>query len=281
MIKTVRFLKRLFARKIVIFGVALVIFFVFCAIFAPLLTPYGSNQQDISNPLAKPNAEHILGTDAVGRDILTRLLYGAQTSLMIGIVAVSLSAVCGVLLGLVAGYFGGLINSIISRIMDAMMSIPSIMLAIALGIIFGGGLVNLMIILGLSTIPTYTRMMSAQVISVRNADYIDAERALGAGSGRILFSHVLPNCISPIIVLITQNIGMTILAEASLSFLGLGITPPMASWGSMINEGYAKIMTSPVFGIAPGLCIMLLVLGFNLFGDGLRDALDPRLRGKL
>jgi ABC-type dipeptide/oligopeptide/nickel transport system permease subunit len=199
--------------------------------------------------------------------------------LAIGVVAVMISAACGILLGLVAGYLGGVLNTVVSRLMDALMAIPSIMLALALGLVAGGGLVNLMVILGLSTIPTYARLMSAQVLAIRDSDYIKAEQLLGAGTARIVFSHLLPNCLSPIIVLITQNIGTTILAEASLSFLGLGVIPPMPSWGAMVNEGYPKLLMNPAYGLSPGVCIMLLVLGLNILGDGLRDALDPRLRG--
>ena len=161
------------------------------------------------------------------------------------------------------------------------MSIPAIMLSLGLGMIFGSGMTSLMIILGLSTVPSYTRLMYGQVLAIRNSDYIDAERVLGAGNIRIMFSHILPNCLSPIIVILTMNIGTTILAEASLSFLGLGVKPPMASWGAMVNEGYSRLISNPVFALAPGICIMLLVLGFNILGDGLRDVLDPRLRGSI
>ncbi len=276
-----RFFRRLFGRRIVIFGTVLVLLFVMTALLAPYISPHDPYKQNLALSFAKPSAEHILGNDELGRDIVSRLVYGARTSLSIGFVAVMIAAGCGIILGLVAGYLGGLVNSIISRVMDALLSIPAIMLALGLGIIFGSGMASLMVILGLSTIPTYTRLMCAQVLSIRNSDYINAERVLGASSIRIMFSHILPNCLSPIIVLFTMNIGGTILAEASLSFLGLGVNAPTASWGAMVNEGYSRLITNPVFALAPGICIMLLVLGFNILGDGLRDILDPRLRGSI
>lgn len=275
------FLRRLFRRRIVIFGAAIVALFILIALLAPVISPHNPTKINPAHALEKPSAEHLLGTDEIGRDLLSRLIHGTRTSLLIGVVAVFSSAFVGMLLGLVAGYMGGIVDTVISRLTDAFMAIPSVMLAIALGILFGQGLLNLMIILGLSTIPTYTRLMRGQVISVRNADYIMAERVLGAGNSRIMFRHVFTNCTSALIVLTTQNIGSTILAEASLSFLGLGIVPPTPSWGGMINQGYTHIMTAPVFALAPGLCVILLVLGFNIFGDGLRDALDPRLRGAI
>jgi peptide/nickel transport system permease protein len=276
-----KFFRRLFRRRIVIFGAFLVVFFVTTALFAPYISPHDPYKQNLKLSFAKPSSEYILGNDELGRDILSRLIYGSRTSLTIGFVAVVISASCGILLGLVAGYIGGAVNSVISRVMDALMSIPAIMLSLALGIIFGAGMTSLMVILGLSTVPTYTRLMCAQVLAIRNSDYINAERVLGAGNARIMFLHILPNCLSPIIVLFTANIGGTILAEASLSFLGLGVKAPMASWGAMVNEGYSKLITNPVFALAPGICIMLLVLGFNILGDGLRDVLDPRLRGSI
>ncbi|MCH5287048.1 MAG: ABC transporter permease [Christensenellaceae bacterium] len=275
------FFKRLFSRRIVILGAVLLFLFLILALLADVLSPCDPFRIDPLNALAPPSAEHLLGTDEIGRDLLSRLIYGARTSLLIGVVSVMFSAFFGMLLGMLAGYLGGVVDTVISRVTDAFMAIPSVMLAIALGILFGQGMGSLMLILGLSTIPTYTRLMRGQVLAVRNVDYILAERVLGATQGRIMFGHVMPNCLSALIVLTTQNIGSTILAEASLSFLGLGIVPPTPSWGSMVNQGYMHLMTAPVFALAPGLCVVLLVLGFNIFGDGLRDVLDPRLRGTI
>ena len=276
-----KFFRRLFSRKLVVVAASLVLFFIIAAVFAPFLTPYGPYQQDLSNVLTKPTTAHWLGTDRSGRDVLTRILYGARTSLAIGVVSVAIAAVMGTLLGLISGYYGGLVNMVLSRIIDMMMSIPSLMLALALALVFGRNMGSLMIMLGISTVPTYTRLMNVQVLSIKNADYIMAEKVLGAGNIRILFTHILPNCLSPIIVLLTANIGMTILAESSLSFLGMGVNPPTASWGGMVSDGTTQLLINPVFALAPGICIMLLVFGFNVLGDGLRDALDPRLRGSI
>lgn len=276
-----RFFKRLFHRKIVLFGTALVVLFVLLALAAPLVSPYDPYAVDPVHMWEKPSAEHWLGTDNVGRDVLSRMIYGSRTSLLIGIVAVALSAAVGIVLGLVSGYLGGVVDAVISRAMEALMAIPNTMFALCLGLLLGGGLVNLMIILGISTLPSYTRMMRGQVISIKSSDFVLAEQVLGARRRRIMFSHILPNCLSPLIVMITRNIGGAILAESGLSFLGLGIDAPMASWGGMVNDGYVKLLSNPVFGLAPGICILLLVLGFNILGDGLRDVLDPRLRGTM
>ena len=275
------FFRRLFKRKLVIFAALLVLFFILTAIFAPILTPYDPYEQDLLAILKPPSAEHLLGTDEAGRDVLTRIFYGARTSLIIGVVSVVIAAAAGIFLGLVAAYYGGIVNVIISRLIDVLMSLPSLMLALALGLVFGHSTLNLMIILGVSTIPTYTRMMSGQVLSIKNQDYIMAERVVGAKNSKILWSHILPNCFSPILVLLTSNIGTTILAESALSFLGMGINPPTASWGAMVSAGCCKLLINPVYGIAPGVCVCLLVYGFNVLGDGLRDVLDPRLRGSL
>ncbi len=275
------FLGRLFKRKIVILAAIFVVFFVITAVFAPLLTPHDPYKGDMLQILKRPSAEHWLGTDEVGRDVLTRIFYGARTSLVIGVVSVLIAAVIGILLGLVSAYYGGAVNLVVSRIIDVLMSLPSLMLALALGMVFGRGMLSLMIILGISTIPTYTRIMHGQVLSIKNQDYILAEKVVGAENRRVLFSHILPNCFSPILVVLTSNIGGTILAESSLSFLGMGINPPAASWGAMVSAGCSKLLINPVYGIAPGLCVCLLVYGFNVLGDGLRDVLDPRLRGSL
>jgi peptide/nickel transport system permease protein len=182
-------------------------------------------------------------------------------------------------LGLLAGYFGGLLNMLIMRSIDGLMAIPSIMLALAIGWALGGGLTNVMIILGISLVPTCARLMRGQVLSVKQADYVTAAVMIGARDLRIMLTHIFPNCLSPLIVLITLNLGIAILAEAGLSFLGLGIAPPGAAWGSMVNDGYRYLLTNPILSFAPGFCVMLVVLAFNLVGDGLRDALDPQLRG--
>lgn len=275
-------MKTMFSRKIVVFAALIVAAFILGAIFAPLLTSYDPNATDIMHALEKPSKAHLLGTDKMGRDILTRILFGARTSLLIGFASVIFAAVIGVTIGLVCGFYGGTANVILSRIVDALMSIPNVMLAMAFSMMFKtGSVLGLMIVLGLATVPTYARIMSAQVLQIRNSDFMTAEKVLGVSNSKKIWSHLLPNCISPVLVVLTANIGTTILCESSLSFLGLGVAAPGASWGGMVGESYTMMLLSPVYALAPGLCIMLLVLGFNILGDGLRDAIDPRLRGTL
>ena len=273
--------RRLFHRRIVIVGAILVLVFILAAIFAEYIAPYNPYKIDIRNSLASASSEHLFGTDENGRDVFSRVLFGARTSLLIGLVAVLFSAVAGILIGLISGYVGGIVDMVLSRIMDAIMAIPNVLLALALGLVMGNSIGALMFILGISTVPTYARIMRGQVLTIRNADYVMAETVIGANPRRIALRHILPNCISPMIVLITQNIGNTILSEATLSFVGLGVNPPTASWGGMVNDGYIYLLSNPVYALAPGVCIMLLVFGFNVLGDGLRDVLDPRLRGTL
>lgn len=212
---------------------------------------------------------------------MSRIIYGTRTSLAVGINSVGLAALIGMALGLLAGYLGGWISTLIMRCVDALMAIPPLMLALSIGAALGGGLTNVIISLGISLIPTYVRLMRGQVLAVKQADYVKASEVSGASDLRTMLVHVFPNCLSPLIVLITLNLGVAIIAEAGLSFVGLGITPPGAAWGSMVNDGYRYLLSNPVLSIAPGFCVMLVVLAFNLVGDGLRDALDPRLRGTL
>lgn len=276
-----RFRRVFFGRRVVIFGFAIILVLILTAIFAPLLAPYNPYLQDLKSALLHPNAQHWLGTDEIGRDVLSRLIYGTRTSLMVGIVAVGVAALIGVSLGLVSGYFGGWLDSIVMRIIDALMAIPGLVLALVFAAVLGGGLFNIMIAVGVSMVPGYCRLMRGQVLSVKNADFILAAHSLGSKDLRIMLRHILPNCLPPLIVLVTLQLGMAILTEAGLSYIGIGIAPPGAAWGSMVNEGYHFLQMNPVLSFAPGLSIMLVVLAFNLVGDGLRDALDPRLRGIL
>ena len=272
----------IFSRKLVVFAAFLVLFFVFVAIFAPVLSPYDPNKTEKFDALLKPSAEHWLGTDKLGRDVVTRLMYGARTSLTISVLSVFLSAIIGVILGLISGYYGGTINTVISRIVDALLAIPNLMFAMALSLMFShGSVIGLIVALGISTIPTYIRLLTGQVMQIRNSDFMMAEKVVGVSDRVKIFKHLLPNCISPVLVVLTANIGSTILAESSLNFLGLGVSAPMASWGGMVSDAYTLLMSRPVFALAPGVCIMLLVFGFNVLGDGIRDAIDPRLRGTL
>jgi len=276
-----RFLRVFLSRKVVIFGAAIILILIITAIFAPLIAPYDPYRQNLSEALQGPSKSHLLGTDPLGRDELSRIIYGTRISLLVGIVSVGFAAIVGMMLGLMAGYFGGFINTVIMRFIDALMAIPPIMLALAIAAALGGGLWNVIISLGISLIPTQARLMRGQVLTVKQADYVTAGEVIGAGNMRIMMVHIFPNCLPPLIVLITLNLGVAILAEAALSFLGVGIRPPGAAWGSMVNDGYRYLLSNPILSFAPGFAIMLVVLAFNFVGDGLRDALDPRLRGTI
>lgn len=276
--KTVR---TLFSRKIVQFSAIVVVLFIFIAIFAPVIAPYDPNYADFSVFLQEPSRVHLLGTDNYGRDVLSRIIYGTRVSLIIGVLAVMIACMIGTFLGMIAGFFGGFVDDVINRIMEAIRAIPQIVLAMALTAVFGSGIRNLAIILGISSMAGYVRMMRAQVLTIKEADYIMAGKLQGNGDYRLMFKHILPNSISPIIVMMTQQVGQTILAEAGLSFLGLGISAPTASWGSMVSEGRLFLLQNPVFALTPGVCVAILVICLNMFGDGVRDALDPRLRGEV
>jgi ABC-type dipeptide/oligopeptide/nickel transport system permease subunit len=276
-----RFTRVFLQRKLVIFGLVVLTLLVICAIFAPLLAPYDPYIGNLSESLAQPSWHHLLGTDIQGRDTLSRLIYGARTALIVGFATTFSSAVVGVVLGLVAGYFGGITNMVIMRAMDALMGFPMLLLALLISAVLGSGIQNVIIALSVATLPGYARVMHGLTLSVRENDYILAERAMGSNNWRIMLSHIFPNTLPPTIVLITLQLGTIILAEAGLSFLGIGIRPPGAAWGSMVYDGYRFLISNPVLSFAPGLAIMLVVFAFNMVGDGLRDALDPRLRGLL
>ena len=280
-IKAKKFIKTLFSRKIVIVAAIGVLIFIFCAVFANLLTPYDPSSTDSASIFAPISSAHPLGADQFGRDTLTRLIYGARVSLIVGVLAVAIACIIGVLLGLCAAYFGGWVDIIIMRCCEAMISIPSIMISVALIAVLGHSIADLAIILGLTSVPHYTRMMRGQALSVKSSDYIKAGQISGAKSFYMMIRHVLPNSISPMIVMMTQQVGATILIESGLSYLGVGITIPTASWGAMVSDGKNYLISSPVLAIAPGVCVALLVICLNVLGDGIRDALDPRLRGEI
>jgi peptide/nickel transport system permease protein len=274
-----RFLSVFLGRWVVILGTGVILILIITAILAPLIVPYDPYRQNLIEALQLPSRAHLLGTDPLGRDELSRIIYGTRSSLAVGLISVGVAALIGMTLGLIAGYFGGIINTVIMRFIDAVMAVPPIMLALAIAAALGGGITNVIISLSVSLVPTQVRLMRGQVLSVKQADYVTAEEVVGASDLRIMVAHILPNCLPPLIVLITLNFGVAILAEAGLSFLGVGIRPPGAAWGSMVNDGYRYLLSHPLLSFGPGFCVMLVVLAFNIVGDGLRDALDPRLRG--
>jgi peptide/nickel transport system permease protein len=268
-------------RPVVVAGAVVIVLVVIMAVFAPFLAPYDYNDQNLIDHLQAPSGTHWLGTDALGRDVLSRLIYGTQISLLVGIVAVSLAGAVGMALGLIAGYFGGWVSNIIMRFIDALLALPPMILMLAIAAMMGGGLLTVLISIGVAMMPTYCRLMNGQVISLKQNDYVTAARAGGAGNLRTMFTHLLPNSLPPLLVLLSVNLGTAILMEASLSYLGIGILPPTPTWGNMTQAGQQYLLNLPWMSIAPGIAIMLLVLAFNMVGDGLRDALDPRLRGTL
>lgn len=266
-------------RKVSAFGLVVILALFIVGGLAPMLAPYDPYDVDPANALAQPSRAHVLGTDSVGRDVLSRIIYGARTSLIIGFAIILVSSVLGIFFGMVAGYFGGWTFVIIMRFTDAWMSFPNILMMMLLVTILGSGIQMIVIAIGTTMASGYVRMMCGQVLSIRENDYILAGRAIGASSMRIMFLHLLPNAFPPLIIMMTMGIGGAIMAEAGLSFLGLGVPPPTAAWGAMVNKGYPYLLNNPILSIAPGVCIMLIVFAFTMMGDGLRDALDPRLRG--
>ncbi|OGO32777.1 MAG: ABC transporter permease [Chloroflexi bacterium RBG_16_56_11] len=276
-----RFWKVFLQRKIVIFGLVVFLLLVITALFAGLLAPFDPYKNVLPDSLQQPSGKHWLGTDIQGRDTLSRLIFGTRTALMVGFITVITSAVIGVTLGLAAGFFGGIPSMVIMRIMDSLMCFPMLVLAMLLAAVLGGGIQNVIIALSVASLPGYARVMNGLTLSIRENDYIMAERSIGASNWRAMVRHILPNALPPMIVLVTLQLGGIILAEAGLSFLGIGIKPPGAAWGAMVTDGSRFLRTSPILTIAPGVAIMLVVFAFNMVGDGLRDALDPRLRGLL
>ena len=263
-------------NRVAVLGAIIVLLFVAMALFAPLLANHDPFQTSFMTIRKAPSASFWLGTDELGRDIFSRLMYGARASLMAGLVSVVIALIVGVPFGLAAGYFGGWTDSIISRCTEALLAIPFLILAIALAAFLGPSLVNAMIAIGVSAAPKFIRITRGQVLAVKNEDYVQSARALGASDLRIIGRHVFPNVMPPLIVQATITIATAIIAEASLSFLGLGLQPPNPSWGSMLNTAKNFMTQAPWMSIFPGSAIFLAVLGFNLLGDGLRDALDPR-----
>lgn len=274
------FLKAFFSNKPVYVAFGIVLVMIFMAIFAPFVAPYDPYKQDLLNTLAKSSKEHWFGMDALGRDLLSRLIYGSRSSLIVGIVSTAIAGVGGISIGLIAGYLGKRIDMLIMRVMDAMMSIPVIILALFIGGVLGKGLFNMCLCIGIVMIPGYARLTRGQVLTVKQLDFVIAGQIGGASRFKNTMKHILPNCLSPNLILMTMNLGTAILTEAALSYLGMGINPPTASWGSMVSDGYKYLSNHPQLAIVPGIFIMLIVWAFNVCGDALRDALDPKLRGR-
>jgi len=271
-----RALRRLVKRRAAMTGLAVVVFFILVAVTAPLISPYDPIATSWAAVRKPPSAAHLFGTDDIGRDVLARIIWGSRASLLAGLVSVMLALAVGVPIGLFSGYAGGALDGTIMRLIDAMLAIPFLILAIALAAFLGPSLTNAMIAIGVTQMPVFARLTRAQVLSVKHEDYIEAARAVGNPQIRIVLRHIFPNIVPPLLVQATLATAMAIIAEASLSFLGLGQQPPSPSWGSMLNTAKNFMAQAPWMAIWPGLAIFSLVLSLNLFGDGLRDALDPR-----
>lgn len=271
-------LGRFLANRLAVFGALILLTFAALALLAPVLSPYDPAQASFTNLRSAPSAEHLFGTDELGRDNLTRVLYGARVSLSAGLVSVTLALLVGTLFGLIAGYVRGWLDELIMRVVDAMLALPFLVLAITLAAILGPSLQNTMLAIAIVTAPAFARVARGEVLAQREREYVQAAQALGASGSRTVWRHLLPNISGPLIVQTSLAIANAVLAESSLSFLGLGVQPPTPSWGSMLNTARGYLADAPWLAIFPGLAIFLTVLAFNLVGDGLREALDPRAR---
>jgi peptide/nickel transport system permease protein len=265
-------------NKMALLGLSILLILLLTAIFADVFAPYKFAEQSLKNSFQSPNAQHFFGTDKFGRDIFSRVIYGTRISLMVGFIAIGIALLVGSILGAIAGYYEGQIDNVIMRIMDILMAIPNVLLAIAIVATLGTGLVNLMIALGISAIPRFARVVRATTLTIRQEEYIEAASASGLNDYQIIMTHILPNCLPPIIVQISLGIADAILMAAGLSFIGLGIQPPDPEWGTMLSEGRHYIRGYAYMTYFPGLAIVLTTLSLNLLGDGLRDALDPKMK---
>lgn len=269
---------RLRKNKLAIVGIGIMIIFLLAAVFASYIAPYGYAEQHLDQIFLFPCKKHLLGTDNLGRDILSRIIYGARISLQIGFVSVGIALVLGSIVGCISGFYGGKIDTILMRLVDVMMAIPSVLLAIVIASVLGTGMRNLMIAIGISSVPSFARIVRASILSVRDQEYIEAARLCGCSDFRIIMRHVFPNILPNIIVQVTLSMGLSILNAASLSFLGLGVQAPQPEWGSMLAAGRSYMQQYWHLVVFPGVAIVLLVLALNMIGDGLRDALDPRMK---
>lgn len=272
-----RVLKKLLKGKLAVLGMIVCVLIILCAIFGPLISSYDPYATDATSILKAPSEKHLLGTDELGRDVLCRMFYGARITVIVGVVAVFIAMVLGTTLGMISGYFGGKIDTIISGIMDGLWSFPTIILALTITAALGAGLYQILIAIGVVFTPSFSRVVRSMVISVREMEYVDSARAIGLSDFEIIMRYILPNISSVIIVQASLNAGQAILSEASLSFMGLGITMPDASWGALLQSGYRYITIAPWLSVFPGVAIFLIVIGLSFLGDGLRDALDVRI----
>ncbi|KAB3538613.1 ABC transporter permease [Alkaliphilus pronyensis] len=270
--------RRMKKNKAAMVGLLIILILILSAIFADVIAPYGYDEQSLVDRLQTPNSKHLLGTDNFGRDIFSRIIYGSRISLQVGFIAVGIAAILGGTLGAIAGYYGGKLDNVIMRCIDILLAIPGILLAIAIVATLGPGLRNVMIAVGIGSIPSYARIVRASVLSLRDQEFIEAARAVGANDFRIITKHIIPNSMAPIIVQATLGVANAILSAAGLSFLGLGIQPPTPEWGAMLSNARHYLRDYPHIATFPGLAIMITIFGLNLLGDGLRDALDPRLK---
>lgn len=273
--------KELRRNRLALAGGAVIVLLVVLGVFGPWLAPYDPLAQNLARSLEGPSRDHWFGTDSFGRDILSRVLYGARISLLVGAASQAIAFALGVFLGLVAGYYGGRIDNVVMRLADVTLAFPTLLLLIAITAAFQPSLTVVFVAIGVVGWAGLARLVRAQALVVRELDFVQAARALGLGDVRLMSRHVLPNCLAPAIIAVTLGMAGAILLEAALSFIGLGAQPPTPSWGSMISDGRDFLRTAPWISIFPGLAIGFVVLGFNLFGDGLRDAMDPRLRGRV
>lgn len=272
------FYKKFKRNKLALIGGYIVLFYLLVALFAPIISPQDPFKIDLVNKLQPPSFDHWMGTDDKGRDILSRLIFGSRLSLAVGFVSVFFGAAIGIILGLLAGYYGKWMDTIIMRIVDVLLAFPGILLALAIISALGPSLINVMVAVGVFSIPMFARIVRGSTLSVRKLEYIDAIRALGATDFTIIIKHIFPNILSPVIVQATLRLATAILSAAGLSYLGLGAQPPSPEWGAMLSSGRDYLFSAPHIALFPGIAISTLVLGFNIFGDGLRDALDPRMK---
>ncbi len=261
------------------FGMVVIVIVIICAIFAPLLAPHDPKAMDLDNMLSGPSWKHLLGADQMGRDTLSRIIYGSRVALVVSLGAVSLGVILGVPIGLISAFFGGKVDEVIMRFMDALVAFPSLILAVGLIAVLGSSLYNVIIAIGIANIPWLARVVRSQALSVREMDYVVSARSIGASNSHIIGKYIWPNCAAPVIVQATLGMAYAVLTEAALGFIGVGVQPPTPTWGNMLQYAFGLLDRSPLLSIAPGMAIFLMVLAFNFVGDAARDVLDPRLRG--